>query len=1855
MSIVVRRIITSTILAIMLLMNLVVISLMPQLRAEGGEQGLRLIEIFQHPGFTYMAKFVNETYLVIFTSHGDVSLNGKYISIKQDVAYVYKLPEGKLLGTVTGPGTYRVESWEPFKAVKVWGRNGFFSADSRFMIEDVYHYGTDARVVKVGEWTTIPIDFGFSAPGEGNFYACQLDYDGDTLVVGYIAASKMLVFKYDSEQNKYVKVFEVAKSGHYGRRLQMTLDGKYIFIGGLGYNYLDVYKWNGKTYEQVLHYELPGGIGALGIDNPYSKGQTYVIIGTENGWAVIGIYFYTNDTFKEIYREKVCDSRFYNPFYDRWIPKTTEVFALASVGRVGVVYDIVTGERYIIRWDVDAKAASVSPYANYIFIGNKLYKVQHIIPKFIGEPRLVIEGVTTIPFTKIRGRIRLAPPPNYYITYLKLKITTLATMHQVQQIYIEDKDIREGYLVNLYLRGLVKQVVVRSSGGSVEFETVPVNETTLSALAKEFGWTEREVRILTQYFPVNKAMLFIARHRITQLAYTPPNVADIASAVVLTLPVPEIPVSVYSNLTFIPNLNLYMVQPDFGYSIKDFGTFFEYVLYLIGFHGIPLSHNFIMLGNVTIKSSPQLVQGLMSILEPTAGFAIYYGLKNTIGKTLKELYEAKKTTVHVYAKELAKDILFRKAVEESLGKEALKILEEEGELFVKDEKQFYRLVRAFCKYWSSRETEEIVSRIEEVLLRRARIWRLGERLISKAGTVIGVFLLLDDVISGEGRYLALTSSRTWFGVYAVVQSIETGKKYAVCYLALPRSESENVGTFTGALIDLVANASNIPKNNIMVRVDVTWGRDWKEYADLLAEGKMPAMNLITLVEELVARRYGEKISNLVIDSVNIFIMRRCRGTVGIQELPFGGIEVPFFVLMSSYGFHLIGELPTKLYIDPQEIYNVMPEVCLYNGTAQIRVEGRVTSDGVVYEFNPLRELGSALSFIEIRLPNRAYYASGVIDLNVRVVKEFTDVGFAYNVTLHHAWSQQLRIQTIYLLDMPKSAVYIERIYYYKYGVLRNIVYINESIPVLVELFKDTEAFKLWLRNKNMFELNATYTIGNSTYYAFVSVKNTPWIDPCNGGLLQPCETFTFIYYYKLPPDAGVKIYFNGTKTVGTMPYHIVFKVTSNVNQTVEVKWQVKLMRYNYSLGEFTVYKVYENTNSTRVIVESGREYGEGLIILDAWRYISELMEIAKHYPAYLEIEAFISKASVGNYFRLNDYDRKCLTPLLSLINTTGYNVTAYIYVYDAYTQQPIQNATVEVYSPNGTLVFRGLTNATGYVKVNLTSGITYKVYASASGYMNPFKYGRDIMVFKNGTIIRYPLVPVKPEETIEFILPSDSRFKGNWTHPPYPIHYSNCTILWTLAIEVVYQDLAPYEGAVVEIYEADTSNLLAEGKTNGTGFAFFWIRGDTRVDIHVIAGSYEFWRRNVLVDRALWLVFTVPEKSEYYQPEVALLEFRIRIHRGQGWFYGNVTHLLTLLIWTNVKQNVSVYVKLYDVETNATVFERVYNISLSEGINPVWLWAEVNITKPTTVRGYAKIITYEQDTNLANNEIYSNTVFLKPFVDIKVFVTWEIVKQRVLGYLLPEDVIRVSIGIQVNVNITRLPLHFRGFIKYHTPGRIISKSFAEDVTAFAGIVWRNYTIVVPWASKIVIYVNATHIWEDVPENNVVNETIYICPDVALGKVEVLGITRGGVIREGSVFKVRYYIYSNVEDKDILLYVHDNTLGSGLTMQTFKITGNATIEVPVKAPMNPVKFYIIREPVTEHELVLGISGYDSFTQNNQRKYVIYVYSTQVLGVFIALTVIILLTILVSAVARALVKTLTSRHKKYWIRREKKYWE
>jgi len=1115
------------------------------------------------------------------------------------------------------------------------------------------------------------------------------------------------------------------------------------------------------------------------------------------------------------------------------------------------------------------------------------------------------------------------------------------------------------------------------------------------------------------------------------------------------------------------------------------------------------------------------------------------------------------------------------------------------------------------------EAEAEAITITKAIVEKAGVTGLTSSISTLASYALVAFFVADLLY---GAYQAKNIEvRTFYMVAPVFQDIQTGDKYIASYVLLPQEEK----------LDYVrkgyedAFKTDDIKDILLVRYD--WGRTWEDYMNLLKEGRVPPkMNLYSLAE-YVASYAGIPVSRLRLVSLKIGIENRVTGKTALWTFVPG---LDAFSTTVIFGNSLQLWVETKggrEYTDPVEIAELLRTV-IVNG---VEYSFHPAEDGAVAHFN----FPNGADKLVVVFPYEGLYLDGEIESKAKFIAPFEKVDqFKYYAQVHFNWKDvQARIEKIELVNMPEPALFIERVLTYKYGKDVKLCYLNTSVAGLEDLFKDTFEYQFWRRLGNMFEY--VENINNTWYYA--TMENTKWIDPFNGATLQPCKTWAFNYFAGMPPDVAVKIYFNGTNVVGTQPRHISFKLVSNVAQKkVRIHWKIALKKFDYSIHDWVVNKTWEGDEERELkLIDQNYTY----VTLTADKYLGEAYKLADAgYPVWLEVEGNITYASDGNYFKSNDYDKKAIPLLLTI--PPRKNGTLTVYVYDAFNRTPIEGATVILRYINDTLVSYGSTNASGMITFNIILRETYKIEAEKTGYISLIG---NVTVAPLGNItVNYPMAP--EGEVGKVITPEEPEFRGNWTHPPYPIQLPNGTILWTLAVQVIYNDSAPFEGALITIYEHGTTNIIAQGKTNGTGFDYFWIKNGTVIDVKCEATvnetTYEFWRNNTLMDRAIWMVFTLPVHSPLYTEEVAVLWGEITIHRGQGYFFGNMTHCVRFLLWTNRPQTVNVTITVINSETNETVTTLTKTYDLFMGVNPIYEWFSINASLGMEVQAWINITGYQYDTDPENNALLTRPVWLKPFLDLKVFILWHIVETKTDYAILPEDIIEIDIGIEVPINITKVPMTLNITMdSVYTHRRYPMLHKIENITSYAGIVWRNFTISLPWKRHIIVYANASHPWEDMVLNNIANITIDIGPNA---KVELVDLPQMAI--EGRDVIVKYRIVSNLENEPVLLFMQDNTTNTVVYTKQTTLVGNMTVTVKFKAPENPSLLWVLKDPLVKHELQVGFSGYDAYADDNTKPATITIISRQALWtVLIIIALIIIIAVVVALIAR-LTKALTTAY-------------
>jgi len=2051
--------------------------------------GVSIIKLWSVTHASYMAKFYGENYVVVCDSHCDVSLNGGFIST-YGAAYVYKTTTGVRLGSLSGPGTWRVDSWEPFSATKVSSYSGFFSADSSKMVMDPrMHGGTGAVVYDTSTWRAIQIDWGFTDTTGSHFYAIQLDYDGDTLAVGYIGVdypnsgwndtSRLLIYKYDPGQGKYVKVYQYSAIGDYGRRLQMTLDGRVVLVGGMGHPYIDIHAYDGNSYTLKKGVGLPdvGGVTALGISDSYNVG--YVIAGTLNGWVIIGKYDISTNEFIIIYQNQDApiNSWLYSPFYDRWIPKVTEVFALCThrdsnrVGR-GIVFDVLTNKTKIIdfagagtpQWS----AATVSPEANYIFLGESLYMV---VKRDVqtGAPRARLWGtlITDIPYQPLNVPIMVSAPGGIDALFFSGNVTiSRLYVEPVSVGLVDDPDILAGYLSKMHGKGLIYPEVFHVDAEQWwSYTDVGALDILPGVVFKD----ELASEGLEDYEN------FIAQT--ASLKFKPPpyfREGNIYYGTVINVPLSQ-PLGLYSEM-----------KMELATSIHQTALLYDVNGRALGVLGVPTTvgggvaassavvskvANAVLAkwviqylrgaidvsklaGLTTVQSAAKVAGyvglaiiawgGVDAVLIKWGGFgAINAQTWLIIAPTVVDKYGRQFTALKLYLplEESVRVQDYYNIISEHFSKLGYADVGLEVDYPVRTWDEYKRLLeRGFTpvvdlyKLISETIASKYGLRMEELkitgckILVVNRVWSketfwewIGGGVSAAAVTLIGAKainvkgvlaskILTDpsDIVSALGSIYINDNSFTLQpgrdGAYASFNVLLGTSKLVLKFNA----PAGYYGDLRLAIDSVVkAPFSELNTYGYTARLDYNW------------TGTQLALSKIDLVDMpypmlICERIYMYTYGNFTQDLTKYFNMTSVTDDpsspsgkryyyVTTSTLIFdpanGGLLQPGekFILNYYYnmppdvsimaflnGTQLASTLPHHVTVvinnsaPPQDVfYDLTITLKYYRDTTEV-IAGKRTFAGLAARVGNYSVFYDTFSIAEdVYEAIELMKTLGVV-VQMEIYARITNAAYNYYKSndewrLVYIPSPQLPTPipsgnftvTVYVYEFhenkwvpsPNATVEIYR----GYNVTGERVYAgvtNES--GVVQLIMESGTYTFRASKPGFIDYNVTLLVASNTvvnmylapaekppiitpvptnvtvtFYVYNATSGSPvsganitatYIEPANSTYYNAVFTATtgsdgkavlvlpvgkyivnvsatgynaFTGYYVFDRDtvvnipltptgvtpptyyalivqvfyadgkpyagANVTVANNATVSLKTDTYGTaLFILESNLEYSVTASVSEPLYNRSYSetrkvfLNNDTklVFTVPWNSTQPPIIINQTPYYWLGVQTLWANGLPFQGADVKAYNYTTGELVACMSTNGTGvawfllpafqvymvNVTAVNPYNTSQVFTDVYIVNLTEnivltirlpwspgqpeyaqvYRVV--VYAYDSLNGTGVPD--VVVIARRGDLFWSNKTNSTGYADLY----VPYTGYYNITGvHPNYMVVWREIVIVENNTLVNLPLVPVVTNITPPI----------NGTYPPVVI---NGTSYYWLTVQALWSDGYPFEGAVVKVYDNSTGALIASGVTNGTGAVNFLIKANTTIKYTINATNPSDATQTYYAERVLnmtqhyWFIHVLPWTSKYFAPEVAVSYVELVIHRGQGYFYGNVSHAVYFRIWTNVRQNVTVFIGVYNVTegTPVLVNNKTVNLTLDVGVNAFFEWISVNASTGGFFRAFVNITSYQNDTILENNYMWSDIVYLKPFTDFYVVILWRPYQVKQSWTLLPEDIVELDIGVYSPVNTTLLPAVFRWrieFLNVSTGKRESIRSVEEELrVGKPGMVWRNMTVIVPWTSKIYANVSVDHPWEDVVLNNNLTIEIAIDPDIALLLVDYTK-----VVNEGGEIRVVVHLKSNIEPNVTSCWVsiEDNTTNKILVRKSIPVEPEKTIELKANAPDNPPLFWIVRKPSTNHSIGVVVVGNDLYTENNYAPLSVLVVSNQWITVVIAVAVLIAVIVAISAIIRA----------------------
>jgi len=601
--------------------------------------------------------------------------------------------------------------------------------------------------------------------------------------------------------------------------------------------------------------------------------------------------------------------------------------------------------------------------------------------------------------------------------------------------------------------------------------------------------------------------------------------------------------------------------------------------------------------------------------------------------------------------------------------------------------------------------------------------------------------------------------------------------------------------------------------------------------------------------------------------------------------------------------------------------------------------------------------------------------------------------------------------------------------------------------------------------------------------------------------------------------------------------------------------------------------------------------------------------------------------------------------------------TLHVYVKDAVNRTAIEGALVHLEMIDGAYDLYNTTDANGYCSFNIPMYDVYNVTAYKSGYYNT----SQTIFFLNESV---PLIIyLYPKTTdgvcVEIIEPPPN---SNYTHAPYPVKLCNGTYLMVLAVQTIFNTSAPFSNATVEIYD-QSGNLMMSDITNGTGFAYFWIKNGTTVDIKISATwkgeSYTTWRNDTLVDRCLWIQEVMPWESPWHEPEVRVMYIEWPIHKG----IGQALHTLIWGIWTNEPQTITVLLRIVRNDTGEVVWSKSINVNLNAYEFHNFTFAELNITDFTYVYADINITSYQYDTRLENNYLRTELIKLRPPIDLDIALYVYVEKWGRGGTVYPgETVVRVDVAVRsiyckLLDKLTRLVIkgHYYDVLEEHRNKTF--RLFDKNITVekVNEDVWYNFTFVVPWTrGEIVFNATVVHPEEDYfGIGNIQLSAIDVPPHITLEKV----LNFPKTMKEGKEYEIKLQIITNNRPGSFTI-AEVWFLNKTAEYYNFTINeGRGVYTIKFKAPERKVIFELpfgiwkLKEPSEKVGCIVSISyGADIYDGDNSASFETYLVGAYVdialigLGLIALLLVFLVLLALFSAVAKAK-KALVTRPRKY----------
>lgn len=1773
---------------------------------------------------TYTAIFIREDLIAICTSHCDIDLGYKYISVYPNAyARIYNVKTGQMIQELSGGSTgavYRLTDY-----TQVWGRMVFFSGNARYGVENVQTYGTSARVINLERSTYRPIDFNGTA---GAYYPIQLDYYAQYLAIGEgggTTQGRVLLYWFNG--TGYERIWNSTVIGDV-RRIFMTLDARYLVYGALSHPYLYIAENQNGNVKVIAQIPLAGGVGALSATDLYNL--DYILVGTDNGHIYVFdasksksnpslVLWINNSTYPQ---GTGTTGRFYNPFYNRYNPpENVRVVAFSTNTNpyVSIIVDLETKQFWRYSESGLGRATAISMQGNYIFAGRTLYTLAS--PDIqAGEPRVRFSGTTYFnyaekPYELTSPILIDASSTSEYHSYFTggyVKVTGLISDRRSVEL-VKDQDILNGKLGKMFYKGYVFPTSIVAYGGAVDNPTIKYESDNAITYSATHRHTESYLGWLGTWFGLSRGSV-------------------VESGVVIKIPL-DVEISPFEEMKFAPQI-----------AVASATAHYDVLGNLLGVSGIE-----IVTGGLTATAGKTALQKAVAKL----------GVPDEVMVT-ETLHSSAYTAGRVASRAIGIAGVFLivdgvvGAVSNYMAYQSMKT----GILYfpvIEDTSTGYRYAVVALILPSGEDTKAYENYIKEYAK------RVGIR-------DVGISIYRWGNSWEEYKNLLLQEKLPAINYVSEITAFAAGKGLDPKNLRVKESVVV-ISTFTSgysSLFDLLFGGLKIPVGFYAE------GSSLSVVATTRAFSTTNPSEIVTLVPKVVVNGVEYPLNAGTDGAVALFMLPlgvdrlvvtfpnapyTATLVVGINTIvksPFKQIKTGVYEAKFHYNWKL-NDRDVLIRVDKIELLD-MPAPRTKIERTFIYAYGNFTHD-VTSAFELTGTSGGKYYYTTIRNTTFLDPANGA---TMQPCKTYVFRYYTTDFPSGNAWVKVYFNGTLPTSTIPRQGTIVVG----SQGVSQTV-----KVNVTIATVKET-------------------VVSGIPRYEYVMTNNTVFTKsvPKNGNVTVEYDIQAFVAKAIEIARANNTSFVVVSAEIISAEYNdyksddydkVVWYPPPNILRPVEpVSFGVRVV-------DAVTLSAIQNAN-VRIIDLNGVTVDSRQTDANGWANFSVVR--AGYYLAVSATGYRTLNTSVNVYDNMTYtaylYPESYVPPI------EGRNVTLSVFVFDVTNGFAVASANVTVGSTSKLTNSAGWANftvQTGYVTVNVTKtgfrpfeqtiyvydNMTFNVPLISESY-NLTQYANlTVKVeYSDGSPAQDVVISIRNTTTqasyfygatnglglVRTLIPKNHQItitasKGEWNATQTVTMSTDRTVLFTIpapspspvfarvGVVVQYRDGAPVEGATVTIKDNVTQNTIATQTTDGRGYAYFLIGINKWIDI---SATYP---NKVLVPDAYRGVYTnfseslfmflVNETSPIYQPEVGIFNLSVVIHRGQGYYFGNVSHLVITEIYSTENQTVTLFLRLFETATNRTLSQKTVTLNLVRGLNVYWDWLEANITgNMTDVQAYARITSFQFDTDSKNNERYSNVVTLKPYVDLYPSITWKVVKQKVSHAILPEDTIEISIcyyisagglkGVTINHSISMFSIkekRYKALEGYET-----SADFAVATT-----MCKNYTIVIPFTNELIVNASISHPLEDNALNDRLGVRIEIMPDSKITKVESPLIVRAEVPTT-----VKVHVLTNNYGRTISAYVADVMLNETLlgSLKNVNITDE---ELVLEVPVVP-KVGLATEFYSTRIWNVSIAGYDAYLDNNNYQLKITVWN---LPWWFWLILIIIIALFVLAIIKSLLFTV-KRH-------------